>query len=159
MNASMGASSTNAFKHELVRKFGNVPRAWRSALDLDGNGRLSRNEFFGAARALGYSGNLKDLWSELDEDGSGFISLRELDPESHEYLTTFRSLLNAKFGNTLQAWLKYLDKDKNGRLDLAEFTERMQGLGYQLSAKKLFDLLMKDAAKPYLSLPDVDPKA
>jgi Ca2+-binding EF-hand superfamily protein len=159
MKASMGASSTIAFKQELVRKFGNVPRAWRTALDLDGNGRLSRNEFFGAARALGYSGNLKDLWAELDEDGSGFIALRELDPESHEYLTTFRALLNAKFGNTLQAWLKYLDKDKNGRLDLAEFTERLQGLGFQLSAKKLFNLLMKDAYKPYLSLPDVDPLA
>lgn len=38
--------------------------------------------FFYAVRALGYGGNLKHLWSELDDDASGFISLKELDAKA-----------------------------------------------------------------------------
>ena len=59
-------------------KHGHLVRAWRRVLDLDGNGRLSRNEFFIAARDCGYQGNLKKLWDEMDEDGSGHIQLEEL---------------------------------------------------------------------------------
>ena len=51
-------------------------------LYTDGNGKLTFGEFCVAARYLGYSGSLKQLWKSLDTDNSGSISIRELDPEA-----------------------------------------------------------------------------
>lgn len=85
-SANMGASTVEGFLAQLKRRFGNVPRAWRQCLDADGNNRLSRNEFYAACRGLNYVGNLKALWEALDNDGSGFIGLQELDAVAHEHL-------------------------------------------------------------------------
>ena len=117
----MGAKSTQTFFNLLKRKFGNIPRAWRLGLDNDGNGRLSRNEFYQAARNMTYHGNLKKLWDDLNHDGGDFISLEELHPEAAVAIETFRNLLEEKHGNTLKGWVNGLDLDKNGRLDLGEF--------------------------------------
>ena len=38
-------------------------------------------EFLPAARDVGYMGDLLKLWEALDDDGTGFIELEELDPE------------------------------------------------------------------------------
>merc|ERR1719230_784194 len=62
----MGASTLEGFKKQLVLKYGNLLRAWKSSLDSDGSGKLSFQEFCAAARNEGYVGNLKGLWKELD---------------------------------------------------------------------------------------------
>ena len=62
--------------------------AWKH-IDEDQNGRLSRAEFFMFLRKIGFGGNAKQLWNDMDDDGSGFISLQELDPEAHEGTTRY----------------------------------------------------------------------
>mmetsp|Transcript_84016 Transcript_84016/g.145148 ORF Transcript_84016/g.145148 Transcript_84016/m.145148 type:complete len:262 (-) Transcript_84016:26-811(-) len=74
------AGSVKELKQILVHKYGSVVAAWREAMDKDGSGTLDYKEFLAACREVGFSGSLKKVYSELDRDGSGQISLRELDP-------------------------------------------------------------------------------
>ena len=50
--------------------------AWLTpqALDVSGDGNLSFQEFAQACRTQGFSGDVKKLWKELDDDDSGVRS-------------------------------------------------------------------------------------
>lgn len=76
----MEASSVDALKFILVQKYGSVVAAWNEVLDTDGSGQLSYKEFLDACRVVGFTGKLRHVYDELDKDGSGVISLTELDP-------------------------------------------------------------------------------
>ena len=43
-----------------------------------------------------------DLFDVLDADGSGHISLDEIDPDAHTAMESFRELLSSKAGNILK---------------------------------------------------------
>merc|ERR1719262_347396 len=60
-----GALGKEGFRTYLIKKFGSVVAGWRK-LDADGNGHLSFGEFCQACRRMGFHGNLKLLWSQLD---------------------------------------------------------------------------------------------
>jgi len=73
------AGSAEAFRQLLVGKCGSVAAAWE-ALDKDGSGGLDYREFVEACRGMGFQGNLRKIFAELDPSGDGVISIRELDP-------------------------------------------------------------------------------
>lgn len=50
-------------------------RAWREGLDRDHNDRMDYNEFSVAVKDVGYAGNAKELWQELDLNKNGYVSL------------------------------------------------------------------------------------
>ena len=50
-------------------------RAWREGLDRDHNDRMDYNEFSVAVKDVGYPGNAKELWQELDLNKNGYVSL------------------------------------------------------------------------------------
>jgi len=157
-HANVGAKTADEFKKLLCSKFGNIPRAWRECLDNDDNGRLSFGEFCVSCRNLGYNGNVKALWKTFDDDNSGFISLKELDPQAQEAMDSFKDLLRTLCGNTLKAWNECLDLDKNNRLDLEEFKARCKDIGYPGNATKLFKWLLPSRAS-FLSLENIDKEA
>eukprot|EP00930_Biecheleria_cincta_P033132 TRINITY_DN22945_c0_g1_i1.p1 TRINITY_DN22945_c0_g1~~TRINITY_DN22945_c0_g1_i1.p1 ORF type:complete len:1131 (+),score=224.92 TRINITY_DN22945_c0_g1_i1:60-3395(+) len=146
-----------SFCRVLRQRFGSVTAAWRYALDKDNKGKVSFTDFCNVARDIGYCKNLNNIWKELDEDGSGLISLNELDPKAATTLDEFFDFLHVKFSNTLKAW-SYFDVDQNNRVELEEFETQLQKLGYLGNAKYLFKLL-KVPAKNFLSLRDLDPQA
>mmetsp|Transcript_18421 Transcript_18421/g.44988 ORF Transcript_18421/g.44988 Transcript_18421/m.44988 type:complete len:206 (+) Transcript_18421:2-619(+) len=110
----------------LKQVYGNVVRGWRSALDKDGNGRISWVEFCTAAREMGFSGgqswnprDIRELWCVLDRDGSGFLTLDELDRQGYELLCHFKETIDMQFGGIEQGF-RSMDPDENGQIHVRE---------------------------------------
>merc|ERR1711964_953253 len=88
----LGDNGVEGFRVYLKKKCGSIVAGWR-ALDVDKNGRLSFYEFCNACRSMGYHGNIKKLWRQLDQTGDGFVSLMEIDPEVGHSVGTFKLAL------------------------------------------------------------------
>jgi hypothetical protein len=74
------AHSVEELKAILIARYGSIVQAWTEVLDTSGDGQLDYKEFLAACRIIGFEGSLKKVYRELDKDGSGQISLNELDP-------------------------------------------------------------------------------
>ena len=126
----------------LRRKYGTLVRAWRFALDTDSGSELEFCEFVAAVRQMGAGQNARSLWFNLDVDQSGTLSLYDLDPIAAHALDKFRYLCTSRFGSIQAAFAGFLDLNKSGMIDLDEFVECMEGLGYEASvAQELFGFL------------------
>jgi len=143
-----GKTAKDDFLEILKRKYGTLTRAWRVALDVDDSGLLDAREFAAAMKVIGYVGNVRSLWFNLDDDQSGFISLKEIDPEASEAFEKFRSQCTFIFGSMDAAWDLCLDKDKSGALTLPELEVASWELGYSDmdEVDNLFDLLRLEPA-------------
>lgn len=153
-------SSDNAveeFKKVLIAKYGSLTRAWRAGLDPDENGQMDFREFCQALRSLGYTGNLRTLWYLLDEDYSGYVSLRELDPTAAAALEKFRAVSTAQFEDIPDMWRKVMDKDKSNSVSHLEFEEGAIELGYddEEEIQELFKLLLLGPGARFISLDDI----
>mmetsp|Transcript_15704 Transcript_15704/g.28961 ORF Transcript_15704/g.28961 Transcript_15704/m.28961 type:complete len:1214 (+) Transcript_15704:139-3780(+) len=155
----LGLRSVAGLKRELVVRFGSIHAAWRQALDLDGNGRLSFGEFCTALRNVGYGGNVKDAWRGLDTDGDGFICLKEFDPSIHEQIRSYKDIVQVKYGNLLASWLQSFDSGGNGQVDEAAFTKHCQDVGWGGDARSLFQNLKEERTRKFLTLRDYDIRA
>merc|ERR1719498_738519 len=111
-----GASCVQSLKEALVRKYGTITSAWKHGLDVHGNGRVPFGEFCAAMRRLGFSGNTRRIFNELDVRQSGAITLMDFDAEAHQLLVDFRKVLLEKFGSYIKAW-QALDSNRNGVLE------------------------------------------
>jgi len=72
------------FQKQTIANYGSIEEAWDLVFDADKNGYINFTEFAAACKFAGYRGNAFRLWSILDEDGSGEITLDELliDPST-----------------------------------------------------------------------------
>ena len=95
----LGAWNWDSLKTLLIKNFGSVVRAWRIALAKTGTNRVSRAEFAVRVRDLGYTADVRALWDELDDDGSGFITLNELDHDAAVDLQAWLQILESKYFN------------------------------------------------------------
>jgi hypothetical protein len=143
-----GKTAKDDFLEILRRKYGTLTRAWRVALDVDDSGLLDAREFAAAMKVIGYVGNVRSLWFNLDDDQSGTISLKEIDPDAAEVLEKFRAQCTSIHGSMDAAWDLCLDKDKSGALTLPELEVASLELGYTDTDEvdHLFDLLRTEPA-------------
>eukprot|EP00927_Polykrikos_kofoidii_P023054 TRINITY_DN21348_c0_g1_i1.p1 TRINITY_DN21348_c0_g1~~TRINITY_DN21348_c0_g1_i1.p1 ORF type:complete len:1222 (-),score=234.60 TRINITY_DN21348_c0_g1_i1:133-3660(-) len=154
-----GAEGKAGFRRFLLSHFGSVVAGWRH-LDLDGNGRLSYCEFCTALRRIGFSGKMKRLWDELDDNKNGFVSIMEIDPEVGHAVGTFKLALLRKYGDMLTAWQKGLDVNDNGRIEALEVQNACESLNLDIDPKKLWEMLRCSPGKTLgLTLKDFDPEA
>ena len=59
--------------------------AWWNLLDTDKSGQLSNREFIVALKSIGFKGNIKKAFAEMNESGNGQISIHELDASAGEF--------------------------------------------------------------------------
>jgi len=117
-------------------------KEWFEAVDASNDGRLSRIEVQQVLKAQfrldwqKLEQHLESLWSQWDQDGSGYITYHELIASGGllEYLTGtyvadhFQVPAEHNFSNAdecpslseLDGWFLYWDTDKNGSLDVQE---------------------------------------
>eukprot|EP00928_Gymnodinium_smaydae_P042025 TRINITY_DN2836_c1_g2_i2.p1 TRINITY_DN2836_c1_g2~~TRINITY_DN2836_c1_g2_i2.p1 ORF type:complete len:1297 (+),score=271.84 TRINITY_DN2836_c1_g2_i2:114-4004(+) len=159
-----GSKGVEGFKSFLLARYGSLVAGWR-VLDHDKNGRLSFYEFCNMCRKLGYHGNMRKLWSELDKNQNGFITLCEIDAEVGHYMGKFKVALLKKYGDMLTAWRKCIDTNGSFRIEEREVEAALKRLGLveELDYKKLFRMLLSaPAAKGKglgLTLAEFDPDA
>ncbi|OLQ06824.1 hypothetical protein AK812_SmicGene9843 [Symbiodinium microadriaticum] len=72
---------------------------------------------------VGYPGNPRELWEELDLNENGFVSLWELDEPTAELLKAFVDLALAFSGTWRSFWTELLDIRGDDRVRLSEFRD------------------------------------
>ncbi|CAK0852593.1 unnamed protein product [Prorocentrum cordatum] len=154
----LGDKGVQGFKTFLIKRFGSLVNGWR-VLDKDGNGHLSFGELCGQLRMLGYHGNLKKLWEELDANGSGAVSLMEVDYTTGYYVGTFKRALYRKYGDMLKGWQECIDISGDGRIQEQEIVDAVKRLELDLNGKKLFRMLVGGRKGLGLTLKDFDPES
>lgn len=125
-----------------ARKFGNAVRLW-FAIDPEENMKIAEKQFARACEDIGFRGNIVALWRHLNRDGSGQVSLIDVDSQAAILLADFKVLLDAEFDNSLEKFMKYVDLSKSNRVAKEQFVQAMHKLPFQGSAKRLFDLLCR----------------
>eukprot|EP00441_Pelagodinium_beii_P032143 CAMPEP_0197635030 /NCGR_PEP_ID=MMETSP1338-20131121/10956_1 /TAXON_ID=43686 ORGANISM="Pelagodinium beii, Strain RCC1491" /NCGR_SAMPLE_ID=MMETSP1338 /ASSEMBLY_ACC=CAM_ASM_000754 /LENGTH=617 /DNA_ID=CAMNT_0043207005 /DNA_START=32 /DNA_END=1885 /DNA_ORIENTATION=- len=135
------------FKELLLKSYTNFVRAWREGLDRDHNGVLDFKEFTRAVKDVGFAGNPRELWEELDINGNGVVSLWELDLPTAKMLKEFGECAEARHGSWQRAWDEVMDTRLDDRVKSVDFKEGCRMIGYQGDADKLFDLLDTDKTR------------
>eukprot|EP00397_Hematodinium_sp_SG-2012_P007485 GEMP01007531.1.p1 GENE.GEMP01007531.1~~GEMP01007531.1.p1 ORF type:complete len:686 (+),score=116.01 GEMP01007531.1:51-2108(+) len=155
--AAMAApTSLEGLKRLAARRYGNLVKAWSIAFDRDGNGRISFFEFSSACRALGFEGNIKKTFEEMDVDRNGAISMENFDPAMSQALSSFKELLAQKYGSIIQAFAA-LDQE-SGALTPDRFALKCTAIGYEGNARTLFDWLDANDSGT-VTLDEIDPRA
>lgn len=150
-------NGVDEFKAVLRSKYGSLSRAWRVGLDADNSGALDFREFCQALRDLGYIGNIRTLWFNLDSENSGSVTLKELDPQAAHALEKFRALSTTRYGSIPEMFKRALDQDHSGTVALAEFVEASTALGYtdELEVAELFSYLLLRPGCRFITLEDI----
>lgn len=143
--------SKKEFKKQLIVTYGSYLRAWREGLDRDHNGSMDKNEFRRACKDVGYAGTLKDLWAELDCDGNGSVSLKEIDQPTASMVENIYNIAVKRHGSWQEAWTAVFDPQGSDRVTLRPFIEASRILGYKGNPDRLFETLDTDRAR-YLTL-------
>eukprot|EP00927_Polykrikos_kofoidii_P056864 TRINITY_DN50952_c0_g1_i1.p1 TRINITY_DN50952_c0_g1~~TRINITY_DN50952_c0_g1_i1.p1 ORF type:complete len:341 (+),score=63.70 TRINITY_DN50952_c0_g1_i1:137-1024(+) len=147
IESSKGASSrpptcplTRCYIHEvlLVPSILEDPHGWFKACDVDGDGRLSRDEIVEALKAQLPLDTAKverlvrdndaDAWASWDADGSGFVEYNEIIRQDGGLLSfAQRTLQRLDKGAEMPdirhdrlAWYRYWDDDGSESLELEE---------------------------------------
>ncbi|CAE8648688.1 unnamed protein product, partial [Polarella glacialis] len=129
------------FTSFLARSYGSVVRAWRQGLDSDGDGKLRFTEFCASCKTIGFRGKLKTLWRALDNTGTGFVSLGQLDREAETLLDEFRAFLEENYRTLDDVWERVLDKDRSGKCTEADFIAACKKLRWPGNALRIFKWL------------------
>merc|ERR1719263_2437949 len=108
-------------------------------LDQAGKGKLSFAEWSKALRQVGFEGNIKATYRQLDDDGSGIVTFEELEPDLAAKLKEFITKMQDKYGTDWDGVWRQIDD--NSMLDREEFEEVCELIGYSGNSWELFKQL------------------
>eukprot|EP00747_Dinoflagellata_sp_TGD_P168505 gnl/TRDRNA2_/TRDRNA2_195024_c0_seq1.p1 gnl/TRDRNA2_/TRDRNA2_195024_c0~~gnl/TRDRNA2_/TRDRNA2_195024_c0_seq1.p1 ORF type:complete len:840 (+),score=161.68 gnl/TRDRNA2_/TRDRNA2_195024_c0_seq1:101-2521(+) len=131
------------FKAHILAKYGHYLKGWRIAMDRDSSNNCNWHEFTDAAKLIKFNGDVAGSWLALDEDLSGFISLKEIDSTSHNALLEFKRWADDEFGGVRSAF-KALDTDCSNELTYREFRAACHNFGFEGDLRTLFESLDQD---------------
>jgi len=152
--AVIAAADLASLKKLLVRKYGTLWAAWRHALQADGIAQLSFAMFSKSMRMVGFKGNVKAIWKQLDDDNSGLVSFAELDPTLAARISDFKVKTMSAYGQSWEEVWKVVDRDRNMQVDLNEFEEVCNNIGHVGNPVDLFKQLRAHPSRNFLNLED-----
>lgn len=129
-----------AFKDACCRKYRTLMRAWRLDLDQKGVGRVPFSTFCNSARSMGF-GNLRKLWTDLDTNQSGFLTLDKWDPQGLDALMKFKAICRREYGDLEHAFLMAMDQTRSATVTPREFAEFCERVGFPGDVQALFALI------------------
>lgn len=138
--SSASLEAAEEFKAQMLAKYGHFLKAWRTAMDKDNSNCCNWHEFQEAAKLIKFYGDVAGAWLALDQDLSGYITLKEIDSRSHEALVEFKTWADNEFGSVRSAY-KVLDADNNNDLSFREFYAACRNYGFQGDPRSLFEAL------------------
>jgi hypothetical protein len=144
------------FRNMLKRKFGNFLRAWRIALDVDCNFRITFNAFGIALRRLGYAGSIKALWQKFNREDGSTISLVELDMPTAVKLERFKVWMRQTFETSEDAW-EAIAHPGQTQVTEERFVEALAVLGWhedKLTLHRMLDI--QDPPSRIIKQEDID---
>lgn len=155
LTAEKNPKAREEFRELLLQRYGRPVKAWRHLLDRDGSNRCNWHEFLAACKVIGFKGDLAGAWRALDDDLSGYITLKELDKEGYRTLWDFRTWALDEFGSARAAFSVF-DSDGSNSLSSQEFRAACRIYGYDAEGqiKQLFNTL-DVSAEGNLSLKEV----
>jgi len=103
----------------LLERYDHPLMAWRNLLDRNNSNKISWSEFEAACHEVRFEGNVAGVWRHLDNDSSGYISMREYDLPSAQVLGSFKAWADRNFGGVV-ACLRALDEDRSGYVTFSE---------------------------------------
>lgn len=131
------------FKDALLDQYRHFVKAWRACIDKDSSNRASFNELEAAARTIRFKGDIAGVYRSLDSDLSGFVTLKEIDPEASDQIVAFKIWCDEEFGS-VKTCFKFFDKDGSDELSYTEFKRSCASYGCPVNAKRLFSALDVD---------------
>jgi len=142
LTAEKNPKAREEFRELLLQRYGRPVKAWRHLLDRDGSNRCNWHEFLAACKVIGFKGDLAGAWRALDDDLSGYITLKELDKEGYRSLWDFRTWAVDEFGSARAAFSVF-DSDGSNSLSSQEFRAACRIYGYDAEGqiKQLFNTL------------------
>lgn len=143
------------FRKMLKRQCGEVEAAWRQSLDPTEVGRVRRGEFNDRTRAMGITGNVAALFTDLDVDRKGFITLQDVDPEVKWITKQFFKCIQETHGTIEEAWPKAFQVTKKTQVGKLEFAEGCEAIGFEGDVEKVFELFKLEADRTFLELSDL----
>lgn len=111
----------------FIAKENSALQAWLRHFDKNGNGMIDFDEFSLGMRALQWEGNLRELWKQMDVDGSGELTLDEIDRESASIWRKFRAWSAIRFESDVDMISKLGDGMK---ITSPQFMKRVPTLGW-----------------------------
>lgn len=145
-----------SFKECLLKHYGLLFRAWRSALDTNCSMTMQRAELFKAVKTLNWKGDCRALWKALDHDNSGVTTIEELDANSAQLLAEFKLFAQTLTDNPKRPSLIFdlLDRHKRKKLSHAQFVQECEGRGFSKNTKMLANC-MDWQDKKFITAPDL----
>lgn len=152
-------SASRRLRQFLVDSCGSTLWAWLNIFDVDNDQRIDKMEFSEGMRKLNYSGKIAKLFAELDEDGSGELTMEEIDPIQSQVWMDFRTWCVESFdsvGEMLEALgnrsssksdseSRRQSTSKSDQVTESQFTEAIGKVGWTSgNAKLLFSALCSE---------------
>lgn len=116
-------------KDLLHYRYNQSVKAWVRVFDRTHSGKVTWTDFKAALEHINFKGNAAAAWAALDDDVSGYLTLKEFDAAAATQIATFRCWCDDEFGGVVPA-MEALDADESGTITFREFRDGVKKHGF-----------------------------
>eukprot|EP00435_Cladocopium_sp_Y103_P068251 s243_g31.t1 len=133
-----GRRQAKLLRRMLVELEGSVLRAWRKFFETENDGgRINEFQFVRMCRQIRFPADPVQVFRYLDDDGSGELTLEELDQEGNDLWANFVEWCAQIFSGATDFIQKLLPKNGDKKLTAAQFEEGIVKSGWSRGSESL----------------------